>query len=76
MVELWDGKSSALEDLWLLFDFDVPLLPLLLLEESLGHLDDGVHLLLWVLLDTVEELSHGSWIASDGVWHTVDSAEL
>ena len=76
LVELWDCESSALEDLWLLFYFDVPLLPLLLLEEGLGHLDDRVHFLLRVLLDAVQKLSHASWVASDGVWHTVDPAEL
>jgi hypothetical protein len=69
-------ESSALKFSWFSFYLDVPFFPFLHLEELLDHADNRLHLLLWILLDFVEQESHVLAIVSDGVWDTIQQAEL
>lgn len=74
--QFWSCKSSALKKLWLLIDLDVPLSPLLHLEQTVDHADDRFHLLIWSLFRLVQQRSHGSAVVSDGVWHAIHQAKL
>jgi hypothetical protein len=76
VVKFWNCESSAFKLLRLVIDSDVPLSPFLHLEKVVDHLDDRLHLFIWVLLDLVQKGSHGSAVVSDGVWDTIDDAEL
>lgn len=76
VLEFRSSKLSTLEDLWILIHLNVPLSPLLHAEELTDHLDNRVHLLLWVLLYSVEKGSHAPTVLSDLVWHSIKQAEL
>ena len=76
MLQFWCSKFSTLKFLRLVINSDVPLSPLLHFEKLLDHLLDRLHLLLRLLLVSVEELSHGSTIVSDGIWDTIKLAEF
>lgn len=65
MLKFWCSKFSALKLLWLVLDSDVPLGPFLHLEKFLNHINDGLHFLGWILLNSIEKLSHSSTVVSD-----------
>jgi hypothetical protein len=70
------SKLSALKNLRTGVNGDVPLCPLGHLEELVDHTRNSGELLLGVLLDFVEEGSHGSAVVSNGIWDSIDQAEF
>ena len=76
MLQFWDGKPSALYDLWLILNLDIPLFPFAHLEELVDHLGNAFHLLVWSLFDRLKKLPHGFPTISNRIWNTVTEAEL
>ena len=69
-------KLSTLKLGWLSFNLNIPLGPFLHLEKLVDHANDRVHLLLWILLDLVKQSSHRLAVVSNGVWYSIQKAEL
>lgn len=76
VLEFGNCKGATLKGLRIVFDLDVPFLPLTLLEQAVDHALNRLHFLRWILLYLGQEFPHLSWVASNGVWDAIEKTEL